>query len=352
MGALTEQILEMLGRGLSMPVAGAGLSGLLTAAGGLFRKRRSGLPYGHPFQILVYHRVLPSRDPFAIAPVTSAYFDRQMGILRRHFRPISLETLMGEIDAGEVAPRSVCVTFDDGYADNYQHAFPILKKHGVPATIFLATDFIGTTSMPWHDRVLLAFKHGLAARFSLPKAGLADKVLAGPRDRVATAYQLLDWLKRFSPRERNERIEGIVKACGAPVATGAKDANLMMDWNNVREMVASDVIAFGAHTESHPILSTLSETDMELEIMGSKAVLERELGKPVRLFAYPNGRKGDYTETTRNLLQKADFLCAVTTNPGVNYPNKLDRFEILRRQPWDRSPYSFHSRFLLEYLLA
>ena len=122
--------------------------------------------------------------------------------------------------------------------------------------------------------------------------------------------------------------------------------NLMLNWDEVRAM-RRDNISFGAHTCSHPILSTISPEANESEIIGSKLVIERELEETVTLFAYPNGRKGDYGDPAKSALTKGGFACAVTTNPGVNSATQ-DRFEMCRSQPWEDSVNRFHGRMLLE----
>lgn len=345
MRSLNDLVFGSLGKALGLPGMGAGLASALSLGIGAVRPRRA--PSGVPYQIIVYHRVIPDDDLFAIAPVGETLFNRQMEILSRHFRPVSLGRLMDQLKDGTVAPGTVCVTFDDGYLDNYTHAYPALRRHGVPATIFLATDYVGGTRKVWHDRVLSAFKGGKARRFSLAEAGLADRPMETGKERIDIAFHVLAWLKTFPPAVRDERILSVFAACGAEESDGER---LMLDWDEVREMMRGG-IEFGAHTLSHPILSTLTEAEMEKEIMGSRSEMESRLGSPVRLFAYPNGRKGDYNETTKRLLSKNGFICAVTTNPGVNH-GLPDPFEIMRRQPWDRTAEIFHARILLESLLS
>lgn len=350
MNSLTEPVLEWVGRFFSFGSLGdICLRSFVKAADFVYSKKPKSK--GQLFQILVFHRVLPQNDPFAIAPVTTAYFDRQMEIIKKYFNPVSLESLITQVENGKVAPRTVCITFDDGYADNYLHAFPILKKHQVPATIFLATDFIGTGLMPWHDRILLAFKNTKVKSITFSPANIVEKKLEDVNASIQVASHLLSWLKQFSPVQRNEHCEKIIAACGVNEKSASTSGPLMMDWDQIKEMNQSPLITFGAHTLSHPILSTLPKEAQRSEILGSQELIEKMLGKRVKLFAYPNGRKGDYNTDTKVILKEANFSCAVTTNSGLCYPHGLAKFEIFRRQPWDKTPHSFFSRFLLEFYL-
>jgi peptidoglycan/xylan/chitin deacetylase (PgdA/CDA1 family) len=295
------------------------------------------------FQILVYHRVLARPDHFAIAPVEAEVFAAQMRLLRDRYRPVSLDRLLEDLGRGEVEQGTVCVTFDDGYLDNHDVALPILKANGIPATIFLATDFIGAAKLPWYDRVFQAFKASRRKEYSLPEAGARGAAIGDDKARARHAVRTQEWLKGFAPAERDARIEALFAALGLDKEP---EAALMLDWDRVREMHGQG-IDFGAHTRSHPILSTLDAAAAEEEIAGSKRDIELRIGSPVRHFAYPNGKKGDYNEETKAILRKAGFACSLTTNYGAN-PFGQDRFELMRSQPWENSINRFHGRMSLE----
>jgi peptidoglycan/xylan/chitin deacetylase (PgdA/CDA1 family) len=343
---LKEQGFRAMGRAcrLAAPGLGAGVDGLSLRRRPFPSLGSNALPR---FQILVYHRVLPDEDPFAMSPVSASAFDGQMALLRRCFRVISLDRLLEELDGGGPEPGTVCVTFDDGYRDNHDHALPILKKHGIPATIYLATGLIGTGESSWYDKVLAVFRDTRSARLEYGPAGIRAAPLSTVAERMAAAHRLLEWLKGFPPADRDGHIRAVAAALGCD--TGAA-SRAMLDWDQVRSMHAQGV-CFGAHTVNHPILSRVTPGEMDDEIAGSKAAIENALQSPVRHFAYPNGRRGDYNETTIGLLKRRGFVSAMTTNPGVNGPGQ-DRFEWLRRQPWENSVDSLYFRMLLERLTA
>lgn len=346
--ALKEGAFRALGRacravspGLGL---GAGVDGLSLRKSPLPRLAGNVKPR---FQILVYHRVLPDDDAFAMSPVSTSAFDAQMALLRKRFRVISLDQLGAELDAGGPEPGTVCVTFDDGYRDNHDHALPILKKHGIPATIYLATGLIGTGESAWYDKVLAVFRETRAVRFEYAPAGFRAAPMPDGPARSAAAHCLLEWLKAFPPAERDAHIRDVAVSLGCGADAGSK---AMLDWDMVRSMHAQGV-TFGAHTVNHPILSRVPSEEMGAEIAGSKAAIENALQQPVRHFAYPNGKRGDYDETTISHLKRLGFVSAVTTNAGVNGPER-SRFEWLRRQPWENSVDSLYFRMLLERLTA
>lgn len=347
-------VIKELGMGAAGRVLGAlPLGGRVAAGADRFnlsrRPRPPGSGRGSKFQILVYHRVLPERDPFAISPVSVAEFDAQMALLRSRFRAVSLDRLLEELDGGRLQPGTVCVTFDDGYRDNHDHALPVLKRHGIPATVYLATGFIGTRECPWYDKVLGAMRRATAGRLEYGPPELVGRPLADPARRAEAAYRLLEWFKGFPPAERDARIAELARVL-QPADGGAGEERLMLDWNEVRRMHGSGV-AFGGHTVTHPILSTVGPGEAEKEIRGSRQAIEEALQAPVRHFAYPNGRVGDYDAGTMDLLARLGFVSAVTTNPGVNGPGQ-NRYEWLRRQPWERDAGSMYFRMVLERLAA
>lgn len=296
-----------------------------------------------PFQILLYHRVLKAYDPFAIDAITVEAFENHLAILSRLFRLITLEQLVHELDGGGIQPHTLCLTFDDGYRDNFEYAFPALQKYGVPATIFLATDFIGTTERLWHDQVLLALQNAKVERLNFDAAHLMNIDLGNLESRRQTAFKILAWLKQFTPRTRDRHIQRLCELCRV---TAARRERTMLNWDEVRLMQKRG-IAFGAHTKTHPILTTLGKEEMEVEIAGSKAVIEGMLNMPVPAFAYPNGKSGDFDERAKQVLKQTGFRCAVTTNAGANTAQR-DRFEWLRTAPWDHDPKRLLARLLYE----
>jgi len=313
----------------------AGNRWMLASGDGGGLKRRA----APPFLILIYHRVHPAPDPFMIDPVPPALFDAQMRHLARAYRPLPLAELLRRSREGNVPDGAVAVTFDDGYADNADHALPILKRHGIPATVFLVTGCIGTGRIPWHDEVLLAFAGARGGAIRIPGTGDATTTL--PLDTEAqrhhAAFAALAALKPLPEAERLAGVRAIQSALGPGDAAAA--VSLMLDWDRVRAM-RGDGVTFGAHTVTHPILSRVTPERAREEITASKQKVESELGEEAPFFAYPNGRPEDYDAASVDALRSAGVRAALTTTFGANEAGD-DPLRWRRAAAWSADPRRF-----------
>lgn len=290
--------------------------GLLTAARALLQRRSL---------ILTYHGVLgasPNPDPFLNHNFISAdVFERQMQWLRDHYRPVSLSTLVECYRQGkQPPPRSVAITFDDGFANNATVAFPILRRHAIPFTVFLTTGMIDTPGAQlWTERVKRSiYMHECtSARISLAEQEFVlDLSSSGAREE--SARKVNQFLKRQSLATRDVSIRALEATLGRP-ALHAADAEryAFLTWHQVREMAEAGV-EFGAHTVSHPILSTLDSADVDREVRESRERIESELKRPCRLFAYPNGSTADFTIRDKRALERAGYAAAFSLCGGLN----------------------------------
>jgi peptidoglycan/xylan/chitin deacetylase (PgdA/CDA1 family) len=293
--------------------------------------------------VLTYHRVLPVRAAraYAIPPMAMPRdeFDAQMGHLARHYAPLPLVEAAARLARGSLPARAVAVTFDDGYGDNYRHAFPILRKHGVPATIFVVTGALDRRTPFWWDAVAAAVErlaqepavgNHLPAWLTACLAPLPAGAL--PREVARGIVRRLNALER---PERDRTVAALLAA--APGASPAGDD--LLTWDQAREMRRAGV-ELGSHTVSHAFLDELSPAEARREIEESLDRLAAELGAPARLFAYPRGR---VAEPLRALLRDAGVLAAVTTELGDNRPgadllalHRLDAGYLRRAGGFDR----------------
>lgn len=287
-------------------------------------------PKNRKYHILAYHRVNDQQDPF-FGGTPVKVFRRQMALLAEHFRVYPLQELVCRATAGDVPPRAVAITFDDGYKDNYEVAFPILKEFNVPATIFLTTGVIGSGVALWHDKVFEAFRRTTVSSFESAGASGSLKTI---QDKQQSLYRFLTALRTLSPNERDCQVEGLLKVLNVDLSGGL--GALMLTWEEVC-LMAKAGIEFGAHTVTHPILSRMEPDDARREICQSRRTIEERLRVPTRLFAYPNGSKLDYNDVTKEILRQENFLCAVTTSVGLNHAD-TDHFELRRSQPWGDDP--------------
>jgi peptidoglycan/xylan/chitin deacetylase (PgdA/CDA1 family) len=258
-------------------------------------------------------------------------FRRQMEYIARNFSVVSLDDIAeGRIVNG--ANHSLAITFDDGYRDNFTSAFPILKELDLPATIFLATGYIGTGLIPWYDQVCLAFK--LTTRSAL--FPVMEGAPAGPLEpreqRLALLERMLDWLRAIDNDSRMEAIKCLFRPLGVPCSLSLP--NYMLNWDEVRQMLPNK-ITFGAHTVTHPVLSRMSVKALQQEVLQSKKTIEQKLKLPVRHFAYPFGRDMHCGETARRIVAECGFETAVTTEFGFNQPGD-NPLALKRFTPWGR----------------
>ncbi len=280
------------------------------------------------FLVLTYHRVNDEADPF-FAAVPTKVFERHMAFIARTYRVMTIEDLAEHVQRGTVPRRALAITFDDGYQDNLTHAAPILARHRLPATIFLATGFIGTAEIPWFDRVAMAFKVTGTDAFAAPWGDVV--ALTSQSDRLVALDLTLKYLKRLPDEDLRRHVDMLLDALAVANPDGAK--NLMLTWDDVRALAGLG-FSIGAHTVSHPILSRVPPTRAWTEILDSRTMIQSACGYRPRAFAYPNGRPDDYTETVKHFVREAGFTCAVTTRFGVN-TRHTSPWELRRGGPWE-----------------
>jgi len=299
----------------------SGLLSPLTRAVGYVRRSAA-------FPILTYHRVNDDGDPFFSA-LPTAVFERQMRHVARNYRVLPLEDLVERLQRGGLPRNTLAITFDDGYRDNLTHAAPILSRLGLPATIFLATGFIGTAEVPWFDRLA----HGLKkSTMDMVRTPWGDELaLSGLPARMRAMERTLEHFKRVPDEERHRGLDELLTALGDTDQRIFK--NLMLSWDDVHA-VRGLGFTIGAHTVNHPILSRVTPQRAWTEILGSRTMIESACGAAPRAFAYPNGGTEDYTETVKRLVREAGFTCAVTTRFGLNTSN-TNPWELRRGGPWE-----------------
>jgi peptidoglycan/xylan/chitin deacetylase (PgdA/CDA1 family) len=312
---------------LSLPILSKGLS----LAFGTKRHQR--------LTTLIYHRVLPELDFMRPSEPDVAQFAWQMELLSKFFQPIGLQEARQRLTDRTLPERAVCVTFDDGYADNAELALPILKKYGVPATVFIATRFLNGGRM-WNDTVLESIRHMPGDLLDLKEVGLGTYKISSQDERRQSANKLLTDIKHMKISRRQEITDYV-----SGLSESLPD-DLMMTDLQVKKLSKAG-IEIGGHTHSHPILSSLNESDALSEIQHGKRHLENLIGESVSSFAYPNGRPSrDFLPIHRNIVADLGFSIAVTTQPGVA-SNETDVLMIPRFTPWDKKPTKFLARLLL-----
>jgi peptidoglycan/xylan/chitin deacetylase (PgdA/CDA1 family) len=276
--------------------------------------------------LLAYHRILPKDRlrafPFLEDLVTpEEIFVEQMGLLAARFRVQPLEEIIRVLREGRsVAPRTIGITFDDGYADNHQFAWPVLRRLRLPATVFLATGHVGgARGLFWWDEVSRWQSAGMA---TVEVEGLGRRPMSTRRERD----RLLEELKHLPVDEVTRRVRQASTRAGlGPVAGMEKE---FLSWDQVREMQSAG-ITFGSHTVSHCLLPRETAERRRAELVESRATIARETGRPCVVFCYPNGTA---TETLGREVQDAGFAAAVATGArDVIQETGLDLFRLPRK---------------------
>jgi peptidoglycan/xylan/chitin deacetylase (PgdA/CDA1 family) len=224
--------------------------------------------------------------------------------------------------------RGVAVTFDDGYADNYEIAAPILNHFGIPATFYLTVQSIATRIQPW----FLRLRHAIWTTKKKKIIGLGSTHVSEIRDReerLSLMRLLSKECAALSSEEREKNIEELEKRLD--VESFAPEHNLMMDWEQARKLHKSGHI-IGSHTMNHPNIAFLKKDELNSELEQSKKILEKEIGIPIKHFSYPNpALTPQHTERTKAIVEEIGYETAVLSSHG---PVRIedDPF-LLRRTP-------------------
>jgi peptidoglycan/xylan/chitin deacetylase (PgdA/CDA1 family) len=284
------------------------------------------------FYIIPYHMIVD--EPNGFYPETStADFEKQIAHLVKNYRIISLDEIVERVKNKKSLRRCVAITFDDGFRNNYEKAYPILKKYDVPATIFLTTGYIDSGTAPWFIKLRFLFMQTAKTHFNLSHNGTNISLPMNTiSEKIAASDRAMAYLKNCHDQDRLPLLDRLCEELGVSTF-GLND--LMLTWDQIKEMAAHK-ISFGAHTISHPILSRISIEIAERESLNSKNTIEEEIGKTVTSFAYPFGKKSQYTPQIFPILQKLRFKCAVTTESEPN-THSVNLFELNRPVPWEFS---------------
>lgn len=271
--------------------------------------------------ILMYHGVIraPLDVPIGLfLPVDS--FREQMDYLKRRFQVFPLRSAVARCLSGEIDGPTAAITFDDGFQNNFEIAYPILRELGLPATIFLTTGFVDSPQTLWFTRLHRAIAHTTRKELAWRGRSLP---LTTTSERAVAWRMLKDELRRLPHPELVRRLHAVEEELDADLST---DGDLsspyrVLDRTSIQAMAASGLIDFGGHTRDHTILSLLSPEEKRHQIRSSIETVEEITGRPCRVFAYPNGQPADYDRDCVAVLRASKVEMAVTTIHGGNTPD-------------------------------
>jgi peptidoglycan/xylan/chitin deacetylase (PgdA/CDA1 family) len=301
--------------------------------------------------ILVYHRIQEVNvDPWELA-VQPEHFQEHLEVLKRRSRPLSLVELTRSIRNRRIPRRGVVITFDDGYADNLLNAKPMLERHGIPATVFVATGPLDTGESFWWDQLtdILLTPGRLPGTLRLEiESEVHEWDLEGSTEYtdadVRRDRRWRPW-RSIRPTLRHElyvRLYHLLRPLSEPARRvvlmelrhwggerTALESARPLSRREVTELCGHELVEIGAHTVTHSHLASLDHDGKAAEICRSREMLEQIVGRDVSSFAYPYGRSGDYDDQSVEIVRRCGFRVACASVPGP-VTERSDTFELPR----------------------
>ncbi|RZV51861.1 MAG: hypothetical protein EX270_10010 [Pseudomonadales bacterium] len=247
-------------------------------------------------KLLMYHRVI---DHPLIDAVKPEEFERQMAYLKKKYHVVSMNQLIQELQNDDIQPCTVALTFDDGHFDFYHHAWPVLKKYELPASLYVTTDFVDNKRWLWPDQLKYLLANTTERQLQFEPLGN----IAIGSDTVLEAWNdIADILLEMSEEARAEALADIAEQLGITVTGEALAPFRPVTWPELKAMHAEG-LDIGAHTVSHAILGRVSDDQLDFELRQSAKRIQEQIGVAPEGICYPNGRKEDVSE---NVFLKAE----------------------------------------------
>lgn len=258
---------------------------------------------------------------------------QQLAWLKQYYHVISLRHLIAFYRGEEGIPeRSVVITIDDGYYSNYALAYPVLCEFSLPATIFVATDFIDQKEFLWVDRVEYALACTNETRLIVGiKNDQREYVLSNLGQKRRADSEIKTILKRFSPQVREQVIQEIENNLKVKLAQQSVGVDLYrpLTWTQMSEMIHSGLVTIGSHGSSHTIATSLTPDEWADDLKRSRERIQKMTRTRCELFSYPNGGEADFNDKARDIVEATGFQCALTTIAGTNHRSE-DPFTLKR----------------------
>lgn len=319
----------------------------LSAATGFARVLES-MPKQRILLIINYHRIGNADEtPYdsGVFSCTADQLESQIAYIKQHCRIATLEEAVGIANRrAALSEPAILITFDDGYIDNYQLAFPILRRYGVQGVFFLPTAFVGTGRLPWWDVIAYIVKRSRKKKLHInyPEPMIFDIDRDGMENclmRISNLY------KQPSMNDGERFLEALESACDSPRPLGDTD-RCFLSFDEAREMQRGGM-TFGSHTHTHELLARMPAERQREEISISKEILQSELRTDIETLAYPVGLPHTFSGDTIRALQETGYQAAFSFYGGFNRPGTIQAFDI-RRVPVGPS----NSRFRLQTSLG
>jgi len=265
--------------------------------------------------ILTYHRFSADLDDDE-GKTPARQFARQLEYLTAHYDVVPLSRMVERLIAREPLPsRLAAVTIDDGYRDAYEVAYPLLRRYGISASLFVVTEFADRRAWIWTDKARFLAQQSPPQRLTMQIHDSELRLeLNGATSRRDASERINSIIKRLPDELKEETIERLSLALGVAIPQTPPEEFSSVTWDQAREMCANGV-EIGSHTLTHPILTNVDDERLRRELRDSKARLEEVLGHQVDLFCYPNG---DNDGRVQRQVAQAGYRAAVTVVNGLN----------------------------------
>jgi peptidoglycan/xylan/chitin deacetylase (PgdA/CDA1 family) len=331
---------------------------LLDSAGALDAILRARAKSAWPWlTVLTYHRIHPEPDnqPFdrGVIDATPVEFEKQVATLRRYFTMIGLDDLRRHMRGGALPSNPAILTFDDGYRDCYDRALPILLRHGVKATFFIATAYVNERKVFWWDRISYLIHQSPLERIELEYPIRASIELGSKKSEAIE--QLLRIIKRWHNLDVERFLEGLTVCSGARWDSAIERRyadELIMTWDQIRALRRAGM-DIQSHTRTHRVLQTVPHDELVSELAGSRKDLELELGERVSCVAYPVGRPIAREREIRAAVSAAGYELGFSNMNGVTWTwGRFDPLDVQRLAMGTDVPSAYFRGFLAVPWLA
>jgi len=278
------------------------------------------LTRSHP-RIFMYHRITP---PGSNKGISVDIFRKQMKIVKRSFNAMTLNDLMEAHDNGHTPENAVVITFDDGYHDFTDYAFPVLRELEIPATLFVTTGFALGELWLWPDQIRYAIETTTVTKITLPDfSGSLD--IAGLPDQCW--HRIADHCMTIPNSRKLDLIDTLYELLGLERPVKAPEAYRPVSWEQIRAMVRQG-LEVGSHSHSHPILTQLVDDELHRELVTSRQVIREQLDFDPPAFCYPNGQRSDFDSKVQLAVCNAGYDYAIAAFLGKQ--PLADRWAIAR----------------------
>lgn len=286
--------------------------------------------------VLLYHGVRPRAGEFGTAQfVEPPAFERQMRYIRRRYNVLSLNRLTSCLsEEGPLPKMSAAVTFDDGYQNNITIAYPILKRYGIPFTIFTTTDFLDGKQQPWWERFQYVLDNCGAVIKLRIQGGTHRCDLRSLQGKART----FRFFKALMTRSNRGEQETLLTALEDMTSLKGSATEPFMSWRETASLARDSIAEIGSHGVSHTTIARQRIEEVRHEVVESKRIIEMNINNGVTSFAFPNGQRGDFSSEAIGELRLARYRCAATGIEGFVSPGnsvfELRRVWIERDDDW------------------